>query len=142
MSALLLESTPEAEVVLVLPHVCFWRIGRTFWSVFSHSHRSVSATAAGTAGTGSHESLRARAQQCSLQNEIQKQRGVNAHVAPLRLCHALHMSQAMSGCSLPWQATSDVLRRFGRSLPGTRARSTSRGQSLARAVTAGALHLP
>ena len=35
------QSTPEAEVVLVLPHVCFWMIGRTFWKVFSHSHQGL-----------------------------------------------------------------------------------------------------
>ena len=35
----------QKEVVLVLPDVCFWMNQRTFWSVFSHYHRSVSATA-------------------------------------------------------------------------------------------------
>ena len=34
---------------LDLPHVCFWRIGRTFLSVFLHSHRSVSGSESGAA---------------------------------------------------------------------------------------------
>ena len=49
-SALLLECSASGvlcppEAVLVLPYVCFWMIRRTIWSVFSHSHRSVSASA-------------------------------------------------------------------------------------------------
>ena len=38
------ESSPEAEVVVVLTQICFWMIGLTFWSVFSDSARSVSGS--------------------------------------------------------------------------------------------------
>ena len=42
-------SSPKPGVVVVLPHIWFWRIGLTFWSSFSHSHRSVSGSNRGAA---------------------------------------------------------------------------------------------
>ena len=46
------ECSPKPEVVVVLPHIWFWRIGLTFWSSFSHSHRSVSVRPAAQWWTG------------------------------------------------------------------------------------------
>jgi hypothetical protein len=49
------ECSPKPGLVVVLPHIWFWRIGLTFWSSFSDSARSVSATQKSNLGSAAHD---------------------------------------------------------------------------------------
>ena len=45
------ECSPKPGLVVVLPHIWFWRIGLTFWSSFSDSARSFSGSGTVDAST-------------------------------------------------------------------------------------------